>query len=245
MGGTRQHVPDAYGRRRRPLGLVLGVAVVLAVGIVGGAVLGRLTAPQPTRTPAPATSPITSGVPGLGPTTVVEGIPIGYPRTREGAAQAAGNYLAALGGRLALDTGRATAALDRIAEPSSRDRLEKGLTASLQGEEALWGIQTAARQGQRVIVTQTPIAYRIDAFTPDEATVRVWTNLNVGVDNRQRLVAFFAIGQATLTWLNDDWRLRAFDAGHQEGDVVPACLQTPTATGGVPAKLDGFVPYGG
>lgn len=245
MGGSRQGVPDVYGRRGRPLGAVLGVALLVAVGMVGGAVLGRLTAPQANRPPTPTSSPITSDVPGPGPAAVVDGIPVGYPRTREGAAQAAGNYLAALGGRLALDTGRATAALDRIAEPSSRDRLEKGLAASLQGDEALWGIQTAARQGQRVVLTQTPIAYRIDAFTPDEATVRVWLNINVGVDNRQRLAAFFAIGQATLTWLDNDWRLRTFDAGHQEGDVVPACLQTPTATGGVPAKLDGFVPYGG
>jgi hypothetical protein len=67
---------------------------------------------------------------------------------------------------------------------------------------------------------------------------------NVGVANRQRLTAFFGVGSATLAWLNGDWRLRASDAGSHAGDVVPACLRTPTPTGGVPSLLDGFVPYG-
>jgi hypothetical protein len=47
-----------------------------------------------------------------------------------------------------------------------------------------------------------------------------------------------------LAWLDGDWRLRAVDAGSGANDVVPASMQTPTPTGGVPAKLNGFVPYG-
>jgi hypothetical protein len=168
-------------------------------------------------------------------------VPVGYEHSADGAAQAAGNYLAVLG---QLDAARATAALDRVAEPSARARLEEGQRSSLQVEEALWGIQAASRQGKRVLLTQTPIAYRVESYTPDEATVRVWLVTVVGVDGRQRLAAFYGIGSATLAWLDDDWRLRAVDAGSQAGDVVPASLQSPTPTGGVPTKLDGFVPYG-
>lgn len=84
----------------------------------------------------------------------------------------------------------------------------------------------------------------MDSYTPAEATVRVWLVTVVGVEDRQRLSAFYGIGSATLTWLDGDWRLRSVDAGSQAGDVVPASPQTPTPTGGVPAKLEGFVPYG-
>ena len=217
---------------------MVGLLAALGAGIAIGVGATRLTTSAPP--PSPNHS-VTAGVPGAGPVGVAAGVPVGYERSAVGAAQAAGNYLAALG---QLDPARANQALDQIAEPSARARLEDGQRASLQVEEALWGIETADRQGKRVLLTQTPIAYRLDNYTPDEATVRVWLVTLVGVDDRQRLAAFYGIGSATLAWFDGDWRLRGVDAGSQAGDVVPASLQTPTATGGVPAKLDGFVPYG-
>jgi hypothetical protein len=169
---------------------------------------------------------------------------VGYDHSQVGAAQAAGNYLAALGGPLALDPTRATAALDQVAEPSARAGLESSLSKTLQVDEELWGVQTAARDGTPVIFTQTPIAYKVVSYTPVEATIRVWLVVNVGVADRQRLASLYGIGAATLTWFDGDWRLHSIDAGSQPGDVVPAALQTPTPTGGVPPQLNGFVPYG-
>lgn len=237
-------MPDVYGRRRRPWGAGLALVAIVLVGVLLGIVIGRATAPNGAPTAAPG-HPVTSGVPGLGPAGVVNGIPVGYEHSARGAAQAAGNYLSILGGQLALDRVRLSAVLDQVAEPSSLARLEQGLSAGVDAEEALWGIRTAASQGKRVLLTQTPIAYRVDSYSPEEATVSVWQVVNVGVESRQRLTAFYGIGTATLVWLNGDWRLRNIDAGNQSGDVVPVGLQTPTQTGGVPAKLDGFVPYGG
>jgi hypothetical protein len=221
----------------------VGLAVVFLVGLAGGVAVGRFAlapaAPAPAATPA-----VTAGVAGVGAGGVAQGIPVGYEHSQAGAAQAAGNFLAALGGYLALDPARAKAALDQVADPRDRPRLEASLASSLQADESLWGIQTAARQGRRVLLTQTPLAYRVDAYTPAQATVRVWLVTSVGVENRQRLEASYGIGSATLAWLDGDWRLRGVDAGSESGDVVPASLQNPTPTGGVPAGLDGFVPYG-
>jgi len=170
---------------------------------------------------------------------------VGYAHSQEGAAQAAGNYMAVLSGPLVRDRSRASAALAQIAEPTARPRLEKDLETASRGYEELWGMQSAIRQGKRVLLTLTPIAYRVDSYTPEEALVRLWVATTAGVENRQRLIALFGISSVTLAWLNGDWRLRNVAAGTREADVIPACLQTPTETGGVPAKLDGFVPYGG
>jgi len=131
-----------------------------------------------------------------------------------------------------------------IAVGVSEEELEASTQSSLRVEESLWGVQSAALQGRRVLLTLTPIAYRVDTYTADVASVSVWLVTSVGVENRQRLVAFFGIGTASLAWVDGDWRLRAVDAGSQAHDVVPASMQTPTSTGGVPAKLVGFVPYG-
>jgi hypothetical protein len=219
------------------------VLAALLVGLVAGAVVGRFGVPSQSGQTRPA-APVTAGAPGVGPTRVEHGVPVGYVHTSLGAAEAAGNYLAVLGGQLALDPNRLDAALAQVAEPGALVRLESSARSSLQAEEALWGIQSAIQQGKRVVLTETPIAYRVTAYTLQVATVSVWLVINVGVDGHQRLLAFFGIGSATLAWLAGDWRLRVVDPGTQAGDVVPASLQTPTPTGGVPAGLDGFVPYG-
>jgi hypothetical protein len=232
----------AYGlhtgsRRRAFIGLVM---CALGIGVTAGVAADRLAFhASPT-----VTRPVTSGVPGSAPAGASHGVPVGYAHTPEGAAQAVGNYLAALGGRLALDPAAAQAALDQVADPSSRDRLAAGLAAGLRVGESLWGIQTAAQQGKRVVLTQTPIAYRVTSYTDHIATVAVWLVTNVGIDDHQRLAAFFANGGATVVWLNGDWRLRQIEDGSAAADTVPACLQTPTQTAGVPPQLEGFIPYG-
>jgi hypothetical protein len=228
------------GPRRRGLVLVGS----LAIGLTAGAAFGRVVLPVAGTSPATSAPATTAAVPGAGPSRVAQGIPVGYAHTAQGAAQAAGNYLAVLGGPLALDPARLQAALDQVADPDARGELEASTQSSLRVEEGLWGVQSAAQQGRHALLTQTPIAYRVDAYTPAVASVSVWLVTSVGVENRQRLVAFFGIGSATLAWLDGDWRLRAVDAGSQANDVVPASMQTPTPTGGVPANLDGFVPYG-
>jgi len=235
---------DRYGQSGSPRRRAAVLVGVLAIGLAAGAALEWIL--MPTRTnPAPASAPAsTAGVLGAGPSRMVKGVPVGYAHTAVGAAQAAGNYLAVLGGPLALDPVRLRAALDQVADPEARAQLDTSTQSSLRVEESLWGVQSAAQQGRHVLLTQTPIAYRVAAYTADEASVSVWLVTSVGVENRQRLVAFFGIGTATLAWLDGDWRLRAVDTGSQAGDVVPAAMQTPTPTGGVPTKLDGFVPYG-
>jgi hypothetical protein len=242
MSGSRPSTPDPSGRGGQLRGALLLLA--LLVGVVAGAAVDRFALPGPAR-PEPASTPaVTAAVPGVGPTRVERGVPIGYVHTPRGAAQAAGNYLAVLGGQLTLDPAALDAALAQVAEPSALARLQASAASSLRVEETLWGIRTAHQRGQPILLTQTPIAYRVDSYAGDLATVSVWFVTNVGVENRQRLVAFFGIGSATLVWLAGDWRLRSVDAGTQAADAVPAGLQTPTETGGVPTKLAGFTAYG-
>jgi hypothetical protein len=235
-----------HGGRSRAT-ILMGLALLMcALGIGAGIGAGFERFVPGATPPAPPTSNTSaSSVPGTGPRGTFEGIPVGYAHTAQGAAQAVGNYLAALGGRLALDSTAAAAALDHVADPADRSALERGQAASLQVDEGLWGVETAFRQGKQVVLTQTPIAYRVATYSPQKASVQLWLVTTVGVEDRQRLAAFFGNASATVTWLDGDWRLQSIDAGSASGDVIPACLQTPTPTGGVPAKLEGFVSYGG
>jgi hypothetical protein len=244
MSGSRSFARDRTRRDRRILAIGGMVVAALLIGLAAGAALGRQVLPNSSR-PAPGlASSATAGVPGVGPTRVARGVPVGYERSARGAAQAAGNYLAVLGGQLALDPVALDAALARVADPSALTRLQASATSSLQVEESLWGILSAHKLGKRVLLTQTPVAYRVDAFALDQATVSVWLVTTVGVENHQRLETFWAVSSATLAWVDGDWRLRSVDAGSPAHDVVPASMQTPTPTGGVPTGLSGFAPYG-
>ena len=231
------------GTRRWGKGSRIAIMVAVCVAI------GGLAAVAVDRWQARSAAPVSGPAPGLDccPRQPAALLP-GYnccPRTPAGAARAVETYLSALGGPLALDPAAASAALDRIADPGARTQLESGLAASRRVEEGLWGVQSAIQHGQRVMLTQTPIAYRVTSYSDQVASVAVWLVTTVAVENRQRLAAFFANGSATVVWLDDAWRLRAIANGSAAADVVPACLQTPTPTGGVPAQLDGFTPYGG
>jgi hypothetical protein len=224
-----RHPFDAYGRRQGPprLALAVVIACAIAAGMLTGAGISRLLIHDAPSAPA-ATGP---------------NVPVVADHTPEGAARAAGSYLAMLGGPLALDPVGDQAALDRIAEPAAREQLRSGLAASLQADESLWGIRAAAQQGKHVVLAQTPIAYRVDSYRDGVATVAMWLVIDVGVQDHQRLTALFANAGATVVWLDGGWRLREIENGGAAGDVIPACLQTPTPTGGVPSALDGFTPY--
>jgi hypothetical protein len=223
--------PDASGRGQGSR-VVVALAICVLLGGVAAVVVDRLPAARPTTTAPSAAG--SSVLPGYNCCL----------RTPEGAAQAVGDYLTTLGGPLALNPTAASAALDKIADPGARDQLETGLAASRRVEEGLWGVQSAAQQRKRIVLTQTPIAYRVTSYSDQVATVAVWLVTTIGVENRQRLAAFFANGSATVAWLDGIWRLRTIANGTAAADVVPACLQTPTPTGGVPQQLDGFTPYG-
>lgn len=127
LGGA----PAAEGERIRASLLAISLLAMLGIGVIVGVAVTRSTTPAPTSPPAQST---TAGVPGAGPRAVAAGVPIGYEHTAAGAAQAAGNYLATIG---QLDPERAMAALDQVAEPSARARLEAGQRSSLQVVESL------------------------------------------------------------------------------------------------------------
>ncbi len=238
MGGPS--TPGAYGGGSRPWPWLVGMGLMLVIGLGAGLGLGHAMLPgQPS---GPSNQPGTAAVLGVGARRVVAGVPVGYPHTPQGAAEAAGNYLAVLGGQLQLDQARLDAAIDEMAEPELQPRLKGDMRAALDDLERAWGVVTAAREGQHVLLTETPIAYRITSYTPKQAIVSVWGVSNVGVAGHQRLTALFGSSSITLAW-DGDWRLRAYNSGTSSLYVVPALLQTPTPTDGIPSQLKGYVPY--
>src|SRR6266516_4419897 len=120
--------PGAPRPRRR---LALAAAAALAIfglGLLIGALAFRTTG----RSSSPTTATTSSGRAGAGPTTVVNGVPVGYARTRPGAVAAATEYVTLLSGSAVLENAKIQAILEQIVAPKALPELRSGYKSVTQ-----------------------------------------------------------------------------------------------------------------
>ena len=169
------------------------------------------------------------GSAGAGPTRTVDGIPVGYERSREGAVAAALNYDAALGRpEFVTDPARRRSILEAVATPGlARQYEERERIASLASLAQL-PVYRATREGRPSVWQTTPLSYRIDRYTGDEADVSAWSMAIVGAGEAAP-TASFDLGVLRLRWDGSDWRF-AGDSGRD--GPTPALLEDVEPTSG-------------
>jgi hypothetical protein len=197
---------------------VIGALVAVAAFLIGVA-SSHQGSPLPT-----GTSPAVAA-----PTRLVNGIPLGWPRTREGAVGAA--------------VDAASQAQDLILYP---DRQAPALAPGYHVDESGLLSQLGYQAGSRLLVTDAPVLWRIVDWTPDRAVVDVWGVNVVAMDPPGKvptLAAAWGIQRQALTWQGGDWKLQK--ATLLSDAPVPSVLnQTfPTAAGQAMNALDGFQPF--
>ena len=175
----------------------------LVVALAAAAAIGRLTAPTadsaPTTRPAPA---------ALGPraTRTAAGVPVGYPRTRDGAVAAMAAYGQALADpRIQLDDRRrhavaATVGTGRYAR--SLDDAEAVFAARRRG-----AVGQALRPGARAVFLAVPVAFRVVSYDENEALIRSWGVAIVASDTGLEPRASWGITTTTARWLHGDWKV--------------------------------------
>ncbi|MGW3928698.1 hypothetical protein ACWECC_11410 [Streptomyces microflavus] len=189
--------------------LVLGISLTLFGGGGGGSDQGT---PE-----APADSTPTSQAGGSGPgakaKSVKDGVPVGYPRTKDGAAAAAVNYQVARSSpgyftdqalrHQVLKTVMTSTALG--SQQAQDDQMAKGLLASLGVTE-----QTAPDMVMRAASLGTSVR----SFSEDTATVKVWMSEVVGVPTEQSKMPVsgtWSTYTLILQWQDGDWKVATID----------------------------------
>lgn len=195
---------------------VLGVVAGLFVGLTSGRVL------LPAAGPALASrSPVVAGGLGAphGPRTVAGGVPAGYTDDAAGAATAASNAVQV---RVAAAHGHA--------DPAA----VSALLAAEAGEATRRAFIVEPQGGGADETNKLPVAARVTAEGPSDATVQVWV---VAVASAPTGAGTALTAQAwstetyQLLWQRGDWRVRAVQAapGPLPGD--PAAPAGPLTTG--------------
>jgi hypothetical protein len=244
---------------------LLTMVLLAIVLFLGGLVVGRATmtdgqpgaAPATTAaavapaTPAPTTavSPGTAAAPkaeaapatGVGPRRVSNGVGVGYAHTQQGAVAAAANYTRALSSALILDTARRRAAIDTLAAPEARARLQKTFDQAVASIRAGLGVSGSAGDGAQVLLRATPVGWRVEQYGQGSARVAIWVTSvggSVGGSGSAPVREGWGTTTVSLRWVAGDWKQVA--SATTDGPVPIADVAPPTAAGELVSKANEF-----
>lgn len=194
--------PDDGGRRPRSMPAVLGVIAPLLLGVL----IGRLTAPdQNDARPAPRTGDQA----GIGPSRSVDGVPVGYARTRAGAVAAATNFVAVLSSPAMLNDAQRAMAVRRMATEQFAPRLLEQ-TEAANRQLAAGPLGTGLRQGDATVFQGAQLGYQLVGFSHDRATVSVWSVAIIANTGAVTPQVGWQTNTFELAWQDADWRLDGY-----------------------------------
>ncbi len=227
---------------RRPSRAVrLGAVLVAAVVLFGvGAAIGRVTG-DPGGSPAPADGPTAADRTVQvhpGPSEVIDGVPVGYPHSRDGAIAAAANYAVILDSPVVLDSARAGPALNQMATSDAKDELGDRfeLAAGLLRERL--NLDTNRLETSGVVMRTVPLGYRVLDYRRNAATVAVWGTSVFVAAGSQAVGPGWGTTEVTLRWEGGDWRVSAL--ANSDGPIPPAAGSDAAAM--VAAQIQRFTP---
>lgn len=224
--GDRDLLASSPSRHRTLVAVAMLAALVL---LTLGIWLGRAT--------ATVTGTAGEGLEsaGPGPTNVINGVPVGYARTLDGAVAAAANYTVLLGGKQNMDPAFGAEAYPVFALPEvADDLLGRSEDFALTVDDPV-----ALAQDPSLLFHPAPLGYRVDRYSRSEATIAVWAMV-AGVGTPELPVATaWGTEELTLRWVDGDWRIAAM-----QRDSGP----TPPTNGVMPAadlagRMRSFRPF--
>lgn len=208
---------------RRPVAICLAVAAAAAVVAI--------TVLAVNANPGSNPPPVSPGAATVGSLAELN-------RSPAGAAGAANQAVVVLA-QLATASGpERTRRLEQLADPEQLAAIGRRVPVSPAAERAT-GLLADAAAGRPVVAVATPLAARIEAYTPQAATVAVWT---VTVLATRRLAAAevsWSTETVRLVYRSGRWQLNAYSS---RSGPVPVCAQPAT---GLDSALAFAAPAGG
>jgi hypothetical protein len=232
---------------------VLTMVLLALVLFLGGLVVGRATmtrdpgaAAPPATTPASAAAtvppPTVAASPGtaaqappaeavsqVGPSRVEHGVGVGYARTQAGAVAAAANYTKALSSALILDDDWRRRAIDTLAAPQAKARLQKTFAQAVAYMRKGLGV-SGAGDGSQVLLRATPVGWRMERYGGGTARVAIWVTSIAGAPGGDQgpvpVIEGWGTTTVDLRWVQGDWK--QLGSTTVDGPVPIADVSPPT-----------------
>jgi len=134
------------------------------------------------------------------------GVPVAFPDTAQGAAQAVAAYQRAFADPTILQPGVMRARIEAVATP---DYTEAMLAANSPGAERLASgpIGVGVRKGVETLYAAVPIGYRVESFQPGRARILTWGFTLLGNAAAVEPAAYFGLTHTELVWMEGRWRI--------------------------------------
>jgi len=245
------------------LTLVLGAVILF----LGGLVVGRATMTGNPRATTVATTPpaattappatATAATPdgtaaaswtgtvtnrAVGPRGHLDGVGVGYARSQEGAVAAAANFTRVLSSDLILDTRQRRAAIDVLAAPEARGRLQKTFDQAVASLRQGLGMTGPAARDAQVLLRATPVGWRVQDYGAGSAKVAIWVTSvggsTGGATGQVPIREAWGTTTVTLRWVGGDWK--QVDSTTVDGPVPIADVAPPTAAPELLGKANEF-----
>lgn len=175
------------------------IAIGVLIAVLVGVMIGRASAPG-------SSTPLEAASSSPGPNGESAGVGVGFSRTREGAALAAGSYQQAFTHMAILRPGELRRRIEVVATPRFAPTMlaanEHG-TAQLKGGAFGEGIRARVQSA----FVGVPVSYRVLSYTPGRAVVQVWGFTLVGNVESVEPTAFFGLSRTVLVWMGGDWKI--------------------------------------
>jgi len=191
-------------RRQRSGASRRRLALACLAALLAGALLGRSTAPTPPSGRAAA--------PAAGAARTLAGVPVSFPETRLGAAEAAAAYERAFANPAILRPGALRARIEAVAMP---DYARAMLAANSPGEQRLAAgpIGEALRHGIQTLYAAVPIGYRVESYEPGRARILTWGFTLLGNASSVQPAAYFGLTHTVLVFAEGRWRIASTRGG--------------------------------
>lgn len=159
----------------------------------------------------------------------VHGVPVGYPRTQEGAIQAATNFTRVMASALENpDTYRAV--LMTMAAPSWVSDAERVAENGIRFFKDRYGLGGSS--------TFSPLRYRVNSYSNTRATIQLWGVTVATGPRTDGIEESWLTGTVELSWVSGDWRIA--DQSSEPGPT-PELLQSGSDFSS--RTLEGFKEY--
>lgn len=217
---------------------VLGVMIGLRVGHEHVRIVDVPRAEAPSNSIPDVPTTLVLG--DSGPSNVVAGVPVGYAHSTDGAASAAVNYLDALAAPQLLDPPVYDVLLRRMTTEDGFAQLKRQADAGRP--QALQNLGVGGSPAPQLIVRSAPLGYRVDAYSPAQATISIWSVGVVGSSTTRPPDASWSTTTITVDWQHGDWRMSGYRtaAGPVPPDSASQVPSLPTDLFAASPQFKGF-----
>ena len=221
--------------RSRSTVLIAAAAITFLAGLTAGRLVSSCPEPESGDVATPKPPDASNSTQAEPPAST----PSGFPRSREGAVEAATSYGLALDGPLLLDASSRSALLRDIASVGARGDLESTLTRGANLIVTNLGLTEDRIDDPGFVWRVVPGDWETRAYDRTRATVAIWATGVVLADGQPLAMPEWRTTEVELVWERDDWRLVGFTS-----TPGPAPSLAGDGSGrGVAAQIKAFTPY--